>query len=309
MKQITFLLFALLAIRSQAQPAASPKNNLPSINLDKYINMPEDVAIKEIDGLYPNTSFTAIENVSNILYNRRFNLVYHLIDKYNVKPTVDYLYDLNKYDFVCGVGLKRTKDVSPTCKQPKVFQDNQDSDAKVKLAGLILSKGIRADFLSAQRCVRKNEFPLFKLLYESLIKGQTSNVDGEKLLVDAVDAGCYDMVKYLLDNNISAKCHDHSGGKDIQDAFYAIYRAVPFPEIFFLLVEHGADITVQGYSGTTPIVHAAREGCTEVLQYLLDKGIDPYEIHGNMSAYDMAKKYNLKNSKEATSLFKKYKKK
>ncbi len=30
--------------------------------------------------------------------------------------------------------------------------------------------------------MRKNELTLFKLLYENLTKGQTSNVDGEKII-------------------------------------------------------------------------------------------------------------------------------
>ncbi len=95
MKQIIVLLFALFTIKSQAQPAASPKTIChPSISIST-LNMSDDAAIKEIDGLYPNTGFTAIENVSNILYKRKFNSVDHLIDRYYVKPTIDYLYDLN----------------------------------------------------------------------------------------------------------------------------------------------------------------------------------------------------------------------
>lgn len=286
---------------------AVPVKTLPSINLDKYLsNSSEEAAIKEIDGLYANTRFNSIENIENVLYNRKFNLVYHLIQSYGVTPDVNYLYHLNKYDFVCGVGLKRTKDVSPACAQPRVYQTNPDSENKVKLAGLILQKGVQADYLSVARCISKNEVELFKVLYLNLQQTKPDAVNGERLLVDAADAGTLDIVKFLLDQNVSANATDRPTAP--QDSkFYALYRSVKYPEIFTLLVEKGADIRVKGYGSTTPIIHAAREGCIEVLQYLLQQGVDPYEVQGNMSAYDMAKKFNEKNKKEVLELFKKAK--
>jgi hypothetical protein len=286
-----------------------PKKVITSINLDKYLSyQSEELAIREIDSLYSNTIFTKIENSQGLLFNRKFNLIYHLIDKYEVKPGIDYLYDLNKYDFVCGVGLKRSKAVSPACLQPRVYVTNLESENKVKLAALILTKGIKADFESVKGCIGKNEVELFKLLYTNLVKENFNSTYGEKLLVDACDYGCYDIVKYLLENKVSPNGYDHT--VEQQDfKFYAIYRAVKYPEIFFFLIEKGADINIKGYRNTTAIIHAAREGCIEVLQYLLDKGIDPNEKQGDLSAYDMAKKYNQKNKKEVIELFKKYKNK
>jgi Ankyrin repeat len=286
-----------------------PKKVLPSLNIDKYISYPsEEAAIREIDSLYPNTVIGQIENPQNALLNGKFELVYHLLNKYEVMPGLDYLHNLNKYDFVCGVGLKRTKDVSPACAQPKVYLPNPTSDSKAKLARMVLSRGVKADYNSVSMCVGKNELELFKVLYASLTKENNTTVDGEKLLVEASDYGCYDIVKYLLDNNVSPNAYDHS--VEQQDfKFYAIYRAVKYPEIFFLLTDKGADINIQGYRNTTTIIHAAREGCIEVLQYLLDKGISPYEKQGDMTAYEMAKKYNQKNKKEVVQLLEKYKSK
>jgi Ankyrin repeats (3 copies) len=275
------------------------KTILPSINLDKYLAYPsEEIAIHEIDSLYPNTIITQIENCENVLYSRKFDLVYHLIDKFETTPTIDYLYNLNKFDFVCGVGLKRTKVVSPACVQPKIYATNIESEKKVKLATLILTKGIKTDLLAVNRCVAKNELELFEVLYANLKQNDASPSNGEKLLVEASDQGCYDIVKFLLENNVSPNGADQS--------FYAIYRSVKYSEIFFLLTEKGADVNIKGYAGTTPIIHAAREGCIEVLQYLLDKGISPYEKQGTLTAYEMAKKYNEKNRKEVIALLKKY---
>jgi hypothetical protein len=296
------------ATERKADPVPEvPKKVIPSVNLDKYSSYAsEDLAIKEIDSLYPDTIIEKIENSKDLLYNRKFTLVYHLIDQYGVIPGIDYLYNLNQYDFVCGVGLKRSKVVSPACLQPKVYVENPESENKVKLAALILKKGVKADLRSVKACIGKNELELFKLLYTNLDGHHQDTTDGEKLLVEACDYGCYDIVKYLLENKVSPNAYDHMvEQQDIK--FYALYRAVKYPEIFFLLTDRGADINRKGYGNTTPIIHAAREGCIEVLQYLLDKGIDPYEEQGGSSAYDTAKEQNKKNKKEVLELFKRYK--
>lgn len=286
-----------------------PKKVVPSIDLDKYLSYPsEAAAIREIDSLYPNTIIEKIENPQKALYERKFELVYHLIEQFEVKAGVDYLHNLNQYNFVCGVGLKRSKVVSPACLQPITYVANIESDNKVKLANLILTRGVKADFISVSMCVGKNELALFKLLYNNFSKETNSSIDGEKLLVAACGSGSYDIVNYLLENNISPNAYDHSVEK--QDfKFYAIYKSVKYPEIFSLLTEKGADINIKGYRNTTPIIHAARDGCIEVLQYLLDKGIDPYEKQGDLSAYEMAKKFNQTNKKEVVKLIEKYKNK
>jgi hypothetical protein len=285
-----------------------PKKIIPIINLDSYAKTEDEQAvIKELDSLYPNTIITAIDNVYTLFYHRKFDVLKHLITKFEVKPTADYLVNLNTYDFVCGVGLKRKKDYSPACVPAKVYETNKESERKIILAQLILDKGIKANSNALNSCIGKNEFELFKLLYQHFDNVTSKEIEGEKLMVSAADYGCFDFVKYLLENNISANAYDHSV-EEQGFKFYALYRSVKYPEIFNLLVEKGADINVQGYAGTTTIIHAAREGCTEVIQYLLDKKIDPYEVHGNMSAYDMAKKYNKKNKKEVLELFKPLKK-
>ena len=299
-------LFALFLSLSLLSKSNAQKKELPSINLDKYITVDDATAISELDNTYPNTVIGSIENFEKLLYSRKFNLVAHVIEKFGVKPTQDYLRSLNQYNFVCGVGLKRTKDVSPACLQPKVYTTNPDSENKVKLATLILSKGVTADYYAASGCIGKNELELFKVLYANMVKTEPNSFNGEKLLVDAADMGCYDIVKYLLETNVNPNGYDHFSEQ--QDSrFYAIYRAVKYPEIFYLMVDKGAEINIKGYKNTTPIIHAAREGCLEVLQYLLDKKIDPNEKQGDMSAVDMAKKFNQKNKKEVLDLFKKYK--
>jgi hypothetical protein len=285
-----------------------PKTVIPVINLDSYAKIEDEQSvIKTLDSLYPNTIITAIDNVYTLFYNRKFDVLKHLIAKFEVKPTADYLVNLNTYDFVCGVGLKRKKDYSPACVPAKVYETNRESERKIGLANLIIDKGIKANSDALNSCIGKNEFELFKLLYQNFDNATLKQIESEKLMVSAADYGCFDFVKYLLENNISANAYDHSV-EEQGFKFYALYRSVKYPEIFNLLVENGADINVQGYAGTTTIIHAAREGCTEVIQYLLDKNVDPYEVHGNMSAYDMAKKYNKKNKKEVLELFKPLKK-
>jgi hypothetical protein len=290
----------------RAEPV-KPKNVVASINLDKYITTNDATAFQEIDSTYKNSQIINIENVEKLMTNRKFDLIRYIVEKYEATPDINYLYYLNTYNFVCGVGLKRTKTVSPACAEAKNYETNKESEAKVKLAEAILKKGVKADFLAVERCIGKNELELFKLLYTNLNLNNNDFINGERLLVEACDYGMFDIVKYLIDNKVSANAYDHSV-EIVNNKFYAIYRSVKYLEIFNLLIENGADYNKKGYNGTTPIIHAAREGCTEVIQYLLDKGIDPYEKQGNLSAYEMAKKYNEKNKKEVIELLKKYKK-
>jgi ankyrin repeat protein len=123
----------------------------------------------------------------------------------------------------------------------------------------------------------------------------------EKWMVMAADLGHIDFIKFFLEKGFSASAKDHMD-------FYAFYRAVKYPDIFFLLAEHGVDVQAVGYAGTTAIIHAAREGCTEVIQYLLEKGVNPEIKYGNFTAIEVAKEHNKKNSKEVVKLLKSYKK-
>lgn len=42
--------------------------------------------------------------------------------------------------------------------------------------------------------------------------------------------------------------------------------------VFFLQIEHGANIDARDISDATPLLFAAAEGLTEIIQVILDKG-------------------------------------
>jgi Ankyrin repeats (3 copies) len=292
-----------------------PKNMLKDINLSKYVAIEnEQTAIDELDELYPNTVFTSASNVGTLLQQKKINLVKHLINKFELTPTPDIFQYLHpSQPFVCGVGLKRKKDYSPACLQVKVYEHSNESQQKLEMANFLLYKGVKPDYKSLACCIVRNELEIFKVLFnnysiQNYFDCETpKDIVAERLMETAADCGMIDFVKFLLENNVSANAHNHSGLNQ-DDNFYALYRSVKYPEIFDLLVKNGADINVVGYCNTTVILHAAREGCVEVVQYLLDQKIDPYQMHGKWSAYDMAKKNNEKNKKEILELLKKYKK-
>lgn len=292
------LLIFLLLIANFVS-AQNTKQSIPVLNAYEFADMDEKTAISELKKKYPNTTFDSVDGLYNYFFKTKFDFIKELLISYGVKPQ-GFLQNLNASEFVCGVGLKPKKDNSPACGEVIPYQSNPVSEKKVELARIIMEKGEMPDDKALELCVYKNELDLFKVLLEKTAK-QPDPSSYARWMETAADKGYVDFVKYFISKGISANSNDGGG-------FYVIYRAVKYPEIFHYLIEQGADINVIGYKDMHVIVHAAREGCTEVIQYLLEKGADPNKKYGNMSAIEMAQKYNQKNGKEVVSLMKKYKK-
>jgi ankyrin repeat protein len=295
MKKILIAILIFNYINLIGQNAEAPLEN---VDISTYCYGDETKAIEAFDAEYNGKTIQTISEPASLFSNKRYRFVKNLLVKHKVKP-VNFLDVINASNWICGVGLKRVKDVSTACKQSLVYVENEESKIKMELAELIINQGEKPSIDAFRGCVYKNEFALFKL-FTKVNGGLVDTKSCEEMLVEAADYGHIDIIKFLLDNNISANATQTS-------TFYALFRAVKYPEIFFLLIEKGADYNIVGYSETTTIIHAAREGCTEVLQFLIDKGINPEEKHGNLNAIEMAKKFNKKNGSEVVKLLKTYK--
>jgi len=75
-----------------------------------------------------------------------------------------------------------------------------------------------------------------------------------KLMLEACTKRNYDFVKFFIDTGMS-------GDQEDENKFSAIARAANSPKITRFLFKNGAKINKIGYLGTTPIMHASRDGC------------------------------------------------
>lgn len=294
-KNVIFLLILL----SQSLMAQSEKEIVPVVSIYDYTNMDEKTTIAALEKKYPQAVIKKVEGMHHLFVSQKYEIIRKLVVDYEVKPE-GFLQSLNSSQFVCGVGLKTKKDDSPTCKDIIKYETNPVSLQKMELAKIFMQKGELPDDKAFEMCVAKNELELFKLFVEKNGKMPEKSVC-ESFMESAAYRGYFDFVKYFIDNGISANAKDGD--------FYALYRAVQYPDIFFYLIEKGADINVIGYGGSHVITHAAREGCIEVIKFILEKGVDPEKPYGKLSAIEMAQKHNEKNSREVVSLLKKYRKK
>lgn len=200
-----------------------------------------------------------------------------------------YWYMKNRYDY--GPDPFR----SGICKI-RYYKSNPDIEKNIKLANYLLSKGATLETNSEREnpwvlVVRHNELDILKFFVE-----YNNNIIPEEVhaavMMEACDQKNYDIVKYLLENGVSG---EQKNEKD----FTALARASDSPEIAKLLLENGAQINKIGYHGTTPIMHAAREGCVESVKLFIEHGADvSIKSNRGYTAKKYAKKFNNKGTKD-----------
>lgn len=295
---LSALPFVLLPLLSFAAP--KPAKNVDVAKFARYNYEAE--AIEDFDKIYKDSVIESVTGIEYVFNRQKFNFIENLIVKHKVKPVgfLEHVATSFSEGFVCGVGMPRTKTYSPECKPSTIYSPNELSDRRIAIAKLIMEKGERPSERAIVSCVGLNELELCKTFISTNNNQLPDQKACEDMLLTAVSNGYIDFVKYLIERGVSP---DATEG----DHFYAIFRAVERPEVFFYLIEKGAKYTHEGYKGTTALQHAAREGCLEVIQFFIDKKVDPNEIHGNSTAMEMAKKYNYTNSKQVISLLKTYK--
>ncbi|HMZ80623.1 MAG TPA: ankyrin repeat domain-containing protein [Acidobacteriota bacterium] len=118
------------------------------------------------------------------------------------------------------------------------------------------------------------------------------DLNGETLLMSAAYKQNVDLVRFLIDQgaDVNARTRFH---------YTVVHFATPNANsaegektsiaIFQLLVQHGADLNAQGYSGDTALFYAAGGNHPRLLKFLLDHGADPtIRNKANRSAVDEA---------------------
>jgi ankyrin repeat protein len=178
----------------------------------------------------------------------------------------------------------------------RYYKSNPDVEKNIDLAKYLLSKGAELESKNKgqspwELVVKHNELDILKF-YVEYNNNEIPEEMHSVVMMEACDQKNYDIVKYLLEIGVS-------GNQEDKNNFAALARAADSPEIAKLLLENGAKINKVGYLGTTPIMHAAREGCVEVVKLFIDNGADiSIKSNKGYDAIKYAKKFNDKETKD-----------
>lgn len=112
---------------------------------------------------------------------------------------------------------------------------------------------------------------ILKVLLEAKGDPEAKDVQGRPALCQAVEWGCVEAVRLLLDHGASVKTLD---AQEAAPLFYAGAEDGT-PEIARLLVEHGADVNQGSAKAGSPLLNAVYCGNLEVAKVLLELGADP----------------------------------
>jgi uncharacterized protein len=99
------------------------------------------------------------------------------------------------------------------------------------------------------------------------IERQPSSIEINAALFSAVDKGCLDLAKRLLEIGGSVEARDRLGAKPLAHA-----AAAGEPEIVALLLDHGAPIDAHSLDGSTALSQAAEAGRLPVVRLLVERG-------------------------------------
>lgn len=290
--RLTFFLIACFSFVSLTNA------QIKDLDIRSYEDMNEKEAIMKFDTDFRDSIIISVYDIKSFFIEKKYAFIENLVLKHNVSPE-GFLEYINAQRMRCGVDLPRAKKTAQptTCKQVKTYTSNEYTNAKLKLVEVLINAGDSATKRSFESCVQANELDVLKLL----VNKSNNNFAISQLAEGVMDEACYygnmSFVEYLIEIGVSPNSKN-------ENSYYAIYRAVAFPEIFFYLISKGADYQIQGYNSTTPIIHAARVGCMEVLHFFVEKKVNPYELHGAYSAITMARNNNKVNSKEVIALLK-----
>ena len=115
-------------------------------------------------------------------------------------------------------------------------------------------------------------FELAEVLHRNGSSVDPLDEDGESPLYCAVYVDNLEMVQVLLDYGVDANFRSKHG--DTALAFAAQYGSFNDPRVVRLLLDHGADPNAQSrrYFRTTPLHRASRDGNIEIARLLLERG-------------------------------------
>jgi ankyrin repeat protein len=164
-----------------------------------------------------------------------------------------------------------------------------------ELVAELLERGAKADVANrygASPLAEAVKLADFKLVQQLLVAGadvESPNGDGQTALMLAARAGALDVAKLLVEGGADVNAQENWRNQT------ALMWAVDgnFPELAELLIEHGADVDARASAnewdaqitsepraqyrpvgGLTPLLYAARSGCTRCVRALLAAGAD-----------------------------------
>ncbi|MEP1537516.1 MAG: ankyrin repeat domain-containing protein [Paracoccaceae bacterium] len=93
-------------------------------------------------------------------------------------------------------------------------------------------------------------------------------------LINAIDCGSLDSVRWVLDQGVEVEYYDDEGYSPLTSA---IDREAPDnADVVALLLDRGANVNAKGTLDVTPLHIAAARGNGATVQILLDHGADPF---------------------------------
>jgi ankyrin repeat protein len=163
------------------------------------------------------------------------------------------------------------------------------------LVGELLERGAQADAQNRYgstplaEAVKAANAPLTKLLIEAGADANAANIDGESVLMLAARAGSAEVAKLLLEGGADPNAREL--WREQTALMWAAEGA--FPELVQLLIDHGADVRARAAAndwgaqitsepraqyrptgGLTPLLYAARSGCTACVRAIVAAGED-----------------------------------
>lgn len=102
----------------------------------------------------------------------------------------------------------------------------------------------------------------------SNITGFDINYNRSELLFDAIDIGCYPIIKLLVDNGIDVTSRDHK----------SVVKACRLPnnmDILQLLISHGADPTARDNEAICSVYYGESNNGIDTVKFLINLGADP----------------------------------
>ncbi|HEY8520531.1 MAG TPA: ankyrin repeat domain-containing protein [Gammaproteobacteria bacterium] len=164
-----------------------------------------------------------------------------------------------------------------------------------ELAAELLRRGARADAINLYgssplaEAAKIGHAGLAEMLLDAGADVESPNQDGQTVLMLAARAGAADVAKLLVERGADVNAREAWRG---QTALMWAADANA-PEVVRLLIEHGADVEARAFAndwgvqitsepraqyrptgGLTPLLYAARAGCTPCVAALLDAGAD-----------------------------------
>jgi cytohesin len=164
-----------------------------------------------------------------------------------------------------------------------------------ELTALLLDNGADPDVINAYgasplgEAIRVAADDLVELLLEAGADPVSANTDGQTSLMLAARSGSKDIARALIDRGVDVNARESWRGQS------ALMWAADarFPDIVDLLIEHGADVDFRASSndwpsqitsepraqyrpvgGLTPLLYAARSGCTACVRSIVAAGAD-----------------------------------